>query len=67
MDILEDFFYMRGFRYLRLDGSTSSEEREQRMYQVLATITITCTHKSYHSVTVYVVSAQLILQHTLLL
>jgi hypothetical protein len=35
MDILEDFFYMRGFRYLRLDGSTSSEEREQRMYQVM--------------------------------
>lgn len=33
MTILEDYFTWRGFRYLRLDGSTSSDEREQRMYQ----------------------------------
>lgn len=31
MDILEDFFTYRGYSYLRLDGATSSEEREKRM------------------------------------
>lgn len=31
MDILEDFFAFRGYPYLRLDGATSSEEREKRM------------------------------------
>lgn len=31
MDILEDFFTFRGYSYLRLDGATSSEEREKRM------------------------------------
>jgi ATP-dependent helicase STH1/SNF2 len=33
MDIMEDFFCLRGMRYLRLDGSTSAEDREQRMSQ----------------------------------
>ena len=33
MNILEDFFALRGFRSLRLDGSTTAEEREKRMYQ----------------------------------
>ena len=33
MTILEDYFTWRGFRYLRLDGSTSADEREQRMFQ----------------------------------
>jgi SNF2 family DNA or RNA helicase len=33
MDILEDFFRWRGYVYLRLDGSTSAEEREQRMFR----------------------------------
>lgn len=32
MTILEDFFKLRGFKYLRLDGSTSADEREQRMF-----------------------------------
>jgi ATP-dependent helicase STH1/SNF2 len=32
MTILEAFFAMRGLTCLRLDGSTSSEEREKRMY-----------------------------------
>jgi len=32
MTIMERFFDMRGIKYLRLDGSTSSEERERRMY-----------------------------------
>lgn len=31
IDILEDFFAFRGYAYLRLDGGTSSEERERRM------------------------------------
>ncbi|CAN0390727.1 unnamed protein product [Ectocarpus sp. 13 AM-2016] len=31
MDILEDFFTFRGYSYLRLDGATSSDEREKRM------------------------------------
>lgn len=31
MDFLEHFFNHRGFKYLRLDGNTSSEEREKRM------------------------------------
>lgn len=33
MNILEDFFALRGFRSLRLDGSTPAEEREKRMYK----------------------------------
>jgi SNF2 family DNA or RNA helicase len=32
MTILEAFFVLRGFACLRLDGSTSAEEREKRMY-----------------------------------
>ena len=32
MTILERFFDYRHFMYLRLDGATSSEEREKRMY-----------------------------------
>jgi SNF2 family DNA or RNA helicase len=32
MTILERFFDMRGFVHLRLDGSTSAEERERRMF-----------------------------------
>lgn len=32
MHVLEDYFRYRGFRYLRLDGSTSADEREQRMF-----------------------------------
>ena len=32
MTILERFFDYRQFMYLRLDGGTSSEERERRMY-----------------------------------
>lgn len=31
MDLLEEFFTFRGFKYLRLDGSTSAEERERRV------------------------------------
>jgi SNF2 family DNA or RNA helicase len=33
MTILEDYFTYRNFCYLRLDGSTSADDREQRMYQ----------------------------------
>merc|ERR1719215_2586655 len=33
MPILEDYFAYRGFASLRLDGSTTAEEREKRMYQ----------------------------------
>lgn len=32
MTILERFFDMKGFQYLRLDGGTASDEREKRMY-----------------------------------
>ncbi len=32
MTIMERFLEMRGMKYLRLDGSTSSDEREKRMY-----------------------------------
>eukprot|EP01038_Epipyxis_sp_PR26KG_P004082 gene4082-5828_t len=32
MNFLEQFFYLRGFTFLRLDGNTTSEEREKRMY-----------------------------------
>lgn len=32
MPILEDYFAYRGFTSLRLDGSTSADEREKRMY-----------------------------------
>jgi len=28
LDILEDYCYMRGYNYCRLDGSTSLEDRE---------------------------------------
>lgn len=33
MTILEDYFALRGYRSLRLDGSTPAEEREKRMYK----------------------------------
>ena len=33
MTILEDYFTMRGYLSLRLDGSTPAEEREKRMYK----------------------------------
>lgn len=33
MTILEDYFLFRGFLSLRLDGSTTAEEREKRMYR----------------------------------
>jgi SNF2 family DNA or RNA helicase len=33
MTILEQFFALRGLSYLRLDGGTTSEDREKRMYQ----------------------------------
>jgi SNF2 family DNA or RNA helicase len=33
MTILEDYFAYRGYLSLRLDGSTSAEEREKRMYR----------------------------------
>ena len=33
MTILEDYFSMRGYLSLRLDGSTPAEEREKRMYK----------------------------------
>jgi hypothetical protein len=33
LDILEDYFSFRGFRHLRLDGQTSADDREERMYQ----------------------------------
>lgn len=33
LDILEDYFRWRSYRYLRLDGQTVADEREQRMYQ----------------------------------
>jgi SNF2 family DNA or RNA helicase len=33
MTVLEKFFELRKFAYLRLDGSTISDEREKRMYQ----------------------------------
>ena len=33
MTILEDYFALRGFLSLRLDGSTPAEEREKRMYK----------------------------------
>ncbi len=32
MTILEGFFALRRYSFLRLDGNTSSEEREKRMY-----------------------------------
>ncbi|KAH8047787.1 hypothetical protein JL721_12096 [Aureococcus anophagefferens] len=31
MDLLEDFFALRDYDYLRLDGSTAADERERRM------------------------------------
>jgi ATP-dependent helicase STH1/SNF2 len=33
MTILEDMFRHRGYLSLRLDGSTTAEEREKRMFQ----------------------------------
>lgn len=33
MTILEDYFALRGYLSLRLDGSTPAEEREKRMYK----------------------------------
>lgn len=32
MNVLEQLFTMKGFQFLRLDGNTSSEERERRMF-----------------------------------
>ena len=32
MNFLEEFFNYRGFYFLRLDGNTTSEDREKRMY-----------------------------------
>lgn len=32
MNVLEQFFTLRGFQFLRLDGNTTSDERERRMY-----------------------------------
>merc|ERR1719223_2005866 len=32
MNFLEQFFNFRGYQYLRLDGNTTSDEREKRMY-----------------------------------
>ena len=32
MPILEDYFAYRGHRSIRLDGSTTADEREKRMY-----------------------------------
>ncbi len=32
MTVLEKFFEYRGFKHLRLDGGTSADEREKRMY-----------------------------------
>ncbi len=31
LDILEDFCYIRGYDYCRLDGNTGLEEREQQI------------------------------------
>lgn len=31
MNFLEQFFHLRGFQFLRLDGNTSAEERERRV------------------------------------
>ena len=33
MDVLEDYFKYRAFRYLRLDGSTKQSDREEAMYK----------------------------------
>lgn len=33
MTILEQFFKMKKFQYLRLDGATAAEEREKRMHE----------------------------------
>lgn len=33
MDVLEDYFRYRQFRYLRLDGSTKQSDREEAMYK----------------------------------
>ena len=33
MTILEDYFSLRGYMSLRLDGSTPADEREKRMYK----------------------------------
>ena len=31
LDILEDFCYIRNYKYCRLDGNTSLEDREQQI------------------------------------
>ncbi len=31
MDVLEDYFRFRAFRFLRLDGSTKQSDREEAM------------------------------------
>jgi hypothetical protein len=33
LDILDDYFSLRGYKHLRLDGQTPVDDREQRMYQ----------------------------------
>ena len=33
ISLLEDYFNFRGYMSLRLDGSTTAEEREKRMYE----------------------------------
>lgn len=33
LDVLGDYFDWRGYRFLRLDGTTAADEREERMYQ----------------------------------
>ena len=33
ISLLEDYFKFRGYMSLRLDGSTTAEEREKRMYE----------------------------------
>ena len=32
MNILEDYFTWRGFKFLRLDGTTAADDRERRMF-----------------------------------
>ena len=36
MDIMETYFEYRGVRYLRLDGSTKAEDREERMAYIVS-------------------------------
>ena len=36
LDILEDFMYIRGYDYCRLDGNTGLEERESQIDEFVA-------------------------------